>query len=1036
MRSVFMIFVAAYTPGCGGESAQDFETHAAEADTTIALETQAGASLESGATETFENADTQICAPLCDDRVCGSDGCGGLCGTCGEGQVCIAGECLPATKCEELVACLDACLDEISCTASCSAGASDEAWQRFGEYWTCIEDYCGPEPSSECREAASTGPCAPAWAECTACERHCPEGSCGTDGCGGLCGPCALGEICNDGACATPCETSLTCADDEVCAANPGSQQGICMSACVSRCPPGEGLQQHDGCHCRPLPTNILHCNGRPCSFICPGNPYYGMDGTRGAQRLSLHVIDELVVEDDLTGLQWTRAVSDPLLFDTAASYCDALPTSSADPWRVPRWSELNTLVWHQRVNDYSGDGWWGPWSARAWDSTVFGDRQSTPRFGWGGALHGERPMIVDFRYGTLERGLVQGGSREAHVRCVRGDLADPLPHRYVTLAEGGTYDRVTGLRWMNQAICRSCGFAEALAACKSLGDGWRMPTIRELTSLFADVNTDDPCGSLGVDHVCNDESAPILLSSTEVGSEEEHWFEEFGLTEPSTKQLWSVNFADVEIRGHVLDDETSTICVQALADGDGVAADGDGSGAAGDTPCAINGVACDDNCPGFPSSNQTDADGDGLGAPCDPCEDDGSLTGCIDHCQDIIDCASTPCAYGLTAPKLSLVVCGWCDSHQVCEQGQCVEPTCELDSDCSDTSPLPAGLRRRCDTETHTCELRFNENAEVLHNFARIHRGAAIQFAREHRLQADGSEAPCPLPRMQGVTPIEGTCCSSLGGPDANGDGLCDGDPTAWDSIEKLWTALGFRLADEHAAVYAIFPYESCGTPREGDNFVYEAFAHTDLDCNGYQETFSLIGRANADGADLLTPDVVGFDFQAPALSASGEIRLDESAQELFVPPGLMSLNPHFDEVYAQLSTLAEAAATVYSEGEPGSCVFPADAPCTPEEQTCCSTLGGPGANTFAVCDPQEDIWDAPGWQELGFSIATPHAFVYQTDQLDLEGAPGFRVRGYADLDCNGIRSTFARFVRTTASSSACEAEVIPGFHVVHENN
>ena len=48
------------------------------------------------------NAGTQMCevpcTPNCSGRVCGSDGCSGLCGACPTGQSCTAaGQCQPAT---------------------------------------------------------------------------------------------------------------------------------------------------------------------------------------------------------------------------------------------------------------------------------------------------------------------------------------------------------------------------------------------------------------------------------------------------------------------------------------------------------------------------------------------------------------------------------------------------------------------------------------------------------------------------------------------------------------------------------------------------------------------------------------------------------------------------------------------------------------------------------------------------------------------------------------------------------------------------
>ena len=60
-----------------------------------------------------------------------------------------------------------------------------------------------------------------------------------------------------------------------------------------------------------------------------------------------------------------------------------------------------------------------------------------------------------------------------------------------------------------------------------------------------------------------------------------------------------------------------------------------------------------------------------------------------------------------------------------------------------------------------------------------------------------------CQFPANQGVTPLEGTCCASLGGPDTNGDGLCDGSDVYFD--EPSWNALDFNPGPAHAFTYGL---------------------------------------------------------------------------------------------------------------------------------------------------------------------------------------------------------------------------------------
>jgi|GEM_PF-1831700 len=62
----------------------------------------------------------KACVPRCDDKVCGEDGCGGLCGACERYHVCLDGACVPcASDCEGRVCGSDGCFG--SC-GECASG--------------------------------------------------------------------------------------------------------------------------------------------------------------------------------------------------------------------------------------------------------------------------------------------------------------------------------------------------------------------------------------------------------------------------------------------------------------------------------------------------------------------------------------------------------------------------------------------------------------------------------------------------------------------------------------------------------------------------------------------------------------------------------------------------------------------------------------------------------------------------------------------------------------------------------------------------
>ena len=126
------------------------------------------------------------CDPVanCEAKSCGSNGCGGSCGSCDPGESCVGSQCV-LDDCPNL--CGHAACGPDGCGGSCGQCGADES---------CVDGDCVP------------GGCPPS----------CSDRECGADGCGGSCGSCGQGESCTNGHC-TPgdCPTSCegrACGDD------------------------------------------------------------------------------------------------------------------------------------------------------------------------------------------------------------------------------------------------------------------------------------------------------------------------------------------------------------------------------------------------------------------------------------------------------------------------------------------------------------------------------------------------------------------------------------------------------------------------------------------------------------------------------------------------------------------------------------------------------------------------------------------------------------------------------------------------------
>ena len=147
-----------------------------------------GGQLECGLCETGSQCEdgTCVCSPSCDGAECGDDGCGGSCGECGQGEACVARVCQTAL-------CAGFCgTSENPCGPDCECYCDSECFQ-LGD---CCEDVC-----STCGETF------PDNCDTTPCEPDCTGKSCGSDGCGGVCGTCEAGSSCEEGAC-------VDCGDD------------------------------------------------------------------------------------------------------------------------------------------------------------------------------------------------------------------------------------------------------------------------------------------------------------------------------------------------------------------------------------------------------------------------------------------------------------------------------------------------------------------------------------------------------------------------------------------------------------------------------------------------------------------------------------------------------------------------------------------------------------------------------------------------------------------------------------------------------
>lgn len=107
------------------------------------------------------------CTPQCENRACGPDGCGKLCGVCAENEICQSIPESGALTCAKPGACVPDCTGK-----------------------TCGPDGCG----GTCGDCPAQQSCEP-QGRCIPCIPSCTT-ECGPDGCGSFCGECDLDKLC------------------------------------------------------------------------------------------------------------------------------------------------------------------------------------------------------------------------------------------------------------------------------------------------------------------------------------------------------------------------------------------------------------------------------------------------------------------------------------------------------------------------------------------------------------------------------------------------------------------------------------------------------------------------------------------------------------------------------------------------------------------------------------------------------------------------------------------------------------------------
>jgi len=228
-------------------------------------------------------------------------------------------------------------------------------------------------------------------------------------------------------------------------------------------------------------------------------------------------------VTDQVSGLIWQVNVPDPTTGCAAPSpdagadasapaecnmadamaYCTGLKLAGHSDWRLPTKGELESLLWCNKAQPpYIANIFVNTPSAPFWTSSIEEKRNSN---GWFVSFHtGDAIHCGSYQTALTTSSVGYGNwTYGTTARCVRGTgttANTPAVHYTInpgtTVSDAGTdggtassvetvTDNWTGLTWQRQIAANAFGYAKAGTYCAQLGNGFRLPTTKELFSLI-----------------------------------------------------------------------------------------------------------------------------------------------------------------------------------------------------------------------------------------------------------------------------------------------------------------------------------------------------------------------------------------------------------------------------------------------------------------------------------------------------------------------------------------------------------------------
>jgi hypothetical protein len=417
--------------------------------------------------------------------------------------------------------------------------------------------------------------------------------------------------------------------------------------------------------------------------------------------------------------------------------------------------------------------------------------------------------------------------------------------------------------------------------------------------------------------------------------------------------------------------------------------------------------------------------------------------------------------------------LCGTCTGEGYCGSGICYD--CAEEGLCRATSCPDDGnpcTQEMLDPNGKCVVILSLACQEAIADLQKLYRGAqgyyGTWFFEGDKWYPQPVTYGIHLPLVQEITPSEGSCCWHQGGPDKDGDNLCDNHAEDGIFMTPVWRFLDFDKVGPHRFSYE-FEEVGDGTPGET---MFEARVIGDLDCDGKPGTFvvkgvfgpSAVSEYLPDGWEvnphnkLALPPLVQFYLEdkgaavatisstwpaptSPQLLSSvfmigvedtyvvrmreafvSFLRMDAGAQTYFSTPVTAVEAPACRVAVAdeeKIETWAEHLWDYYHLHDS----------LTPVSGNCCLGKGADGDGDNR-CDPDPQAWADHTWMALQFDLEGSHEWIYAFLEAAPEGgAIGYRARAYRAIHCDGFFSEQLAMLGEVSTEEDCQAVRNPIF-------